>query len=191
MERSPTLVRLEDETSVSVARAGAALSLGLALWLAPHLFLSGMVGSLGMYAVTDGVFASITGCPRTERAARLAGALSLLMGFVIMLAGGGARGLLLLFALRSLAVALVELGLGLEAAGLGESLVPRASGALRRYAALLLAGTSAAFLALAAAGHGALALSSWLAWQLVLWAALLLAHVRRRVAEPARKIAAG
>jgi hypothetical protein len=181
MDRNVTLARIEHESSISAARVAVALSLGLAFWCGGPLFLRAMVGSLGMYAVTDGVFAALTGGPRLARAARIEGALSVCFGLLILLQGGGEGALLVLFSLRGLGVALVGLVLGLagDPRELRHSLSPTTAGALRRYALLWLAGTSAAFLLLAVRGHGALELSGWLAGQLVLWAALLVLHARR------------
>jgi uncharacterized membrane protein HdeD (DUF308 family) len=179
MQPRALVSRLEPEICLVAARAVLALSLALAMAFTPHLFLRAMIGSLGMYAVTDGVFTALWSPRGAEHLARLEGALSLAFGIAIMLVGETQDGLLLVFSARNLLVSSIELRVAFKQSGGRPCFSPRAQGAYLVYAALAMAALACGFVLAGLMGHGALDLNVGLSVQLGLWSMLLLAHVRR------------
>ena len=156
-----------------------ALSLGFALMVTPDLFLRGLIGALGMYAVTDGVYAALSQPRGGARYMRLEGVMSLLLGIAIMLGAETQRGLLLLFALRGLLVSATELGVARMQVRGRELFQLRSPDVYRDYAAASIGTLSLGLLLLGYLGYGALDLYAVVAGQLALWACLLIAHMRR------------
>jgi hypothetical protein len=184
MQRRSLFSRLGNEGCLTALRTMLAASLALAIALTPHLFLRGLVGSFGMYAVTDGVFAALSRPRSAERSARFEGALSLVLGSAIMLGSDSQQSLLTLFCVRNVLVAGGDLLLAWRTGGRGW-LKPRAPAAWLAYAALGLGALAISFLFARAGGEGALDLSAYLAGQLALWAALMGAHTLRITRRPA------
>jgi hypothetical protein len=182
MRPSSLLARLGAEVCLTIARAALALTLALAFAFTPHLFLEGMIGTLGMYAVTDAVFASLAR-PQTksQSATRLAyveGALSFVLGLLIM-ATDTQQGLLVAFCLRNLAVCSIELLRARDGKPGYRWLSWRAPGAYLAYAALSASALSLAFMVAAGFGYGALDLYACIAGQLWIWSSLIVAHAIR------------
>lgn len=175
------------EIWLTAARAALAVTVGLAIVTTRNLYLDGMVGTLGMYAATDGVMAALSRRRTTPRAAWAEGAMGVLLGVVIMLWADSERALLVLFCARTLLVAGTELLIARQTSGAGW-LTPQAPGAFLAYAALSAMALSLAFLVAAMLGYGALDLYACLAGQLGVWAGLMAAHtmrLRRRNSVPA------
>jgi uncharacterized membrane protein HdeD (DUF308 family) len=183
MRPSSLFSRLSTEVCLTGARAVLALVLALALVLTPHLFLEGLVGTLGMYAVTDAVFASLARVDapnaRSTRYVRLEGALSFVLGIVIMLAADTQGGLLVLFCVRNLLVSSSELLLARELRTGRNWLSWRAPGAYLAYTGLSASALSIGFLVAAGLGYGALDLYACIAGQLWIWSSLMVAHTIR------------
>jgi uncharacterized membrane protein HdeD (DUF308 family) len=183
MHPSSLFSRLSTEVCLTGARAVLALVLALALVLTPHLFLEGLVGTLGMYAVTDAVFASLARVDapdaRSTRYVRLEGALSFVLGIVVMLAAGTQGVLLVLFCVRNLLVSSSELLLARQLRTGRDWLSWRAPGAYLAYAGLSASALSVGFLIAASFGYGALDLYACIAGQVWIWSSLMVAHAIR------------
>lgn len=194
MQQDSLFSRLGSEVCLTWARLALAASLALSLAFTPHLFLRGLIGSLGMYALTDGVFAALSRPHAAERYARLEGALSFVLGIVIMLADTQ-RELLALFCARNLLVASGELLLARKASRAGDWFKLQAPGAFLAYAALSASALSVGLMLAAYLGYGALDLILGVAGQLALWAGLIGAHAARsarlrQIDEPVYPVAA-
>ena len=163
------------EVWLTGARALLALSVALALVLTRELHLESVVGTLGMYAVTDGVIAALSRRRTTLRAAWAEGVLGVLLGIMIMLWADTQRALLVLFCVRTLLVAALELFVVWRRSGHGW-LAPKAARALLAYAALSALALSLALACMAPAGYGALDLYACIAGQLTIWAILIAGH---------------
>jgi hypothetical protein len=182
MRPSSLLARLGAEVCLTIARAALALTLALAFAFTPHLFLEGMIGTLGMYAVTDAVFASLAR-PQTKsrsatRLAYVEGGLSFVLGLLIM-ATDTQQGLLVAFCLRNLAICSIELLRARNRTPGYRWLSWRAPGAYLAYAALSASALSLAFMVAAGFGYGALDLYACIAGQLWIWSSLIVAHAIR------------
>ena len=185
MPQRPHLTHRTVELWLTGARTVLAISVALALVLSDQLHLQSLVGTLGMYAATDGVIAALSRRRTTLRAAWAEGVLGTLLGIVIMVWTDTSRGLLVLFCVRTMLVAVVELLVARAMSGPGW-LTPRAPGAMLAYAALSAIVLSLALSLMAPAGYGALDLYACLAGQLTIWASLIAAHtvrLRRRNAS--------
>jgi uncharacterized membrane protein HdeD (DUF308 family) len=167
------------EVWLTGARALLALSVALALVLTPELHLLSVVGTLGMYAATDGVIAALSRRRTTLRAAWAEGVLGVLLGIVIMLWADTQRALLVLFCVRTLLVAAIELLMAWRRSvgHVGHGwLAPHARMALLAYAALSAFALALALACMAPAGYGALDLYACIAGQLTIWAILIAGH---------------
>lgn len=182
MRPGSLLTKLGVEVCLTIARAALALTLALAFAFTPHLFLEGMIGTLGMYAVTDAVFASLAR-PRTKalhstRLARVEGGISFVLGLLIMTTDTQ-QGLLVAFCVRNLAVCSIELLRARDRTAGYRWLSWRAPGAYLAYAALSASALSLAFMVAAGFGYGALDLYACIAGQLWIWSSLIVAHAIR------------
>lgn len=92
----------KSESSIAFARAVLALTLAAVLGFSPYLHLEGMIGTLGMYAVTDGVLAALFPSRPARRFLWAEAALSIALGLAMMLALPSDRALLTLFCVRNL-----------------------------------------------------------------------------------------
>ena len=166
------------ELWVAFARGVLALTLAAAIGLSPYLHLHGMMGTLGMYAVTDGVLAALFPSRPARRFLWSEAAASIVLGLVMMLALPGERTLLVLFCVRNLITASTEV---LEARALDRVawLKPDKPHAYLAYAGLSSAFFSLAFLITSAFGYGALDLHACLAGQLGIWSGLVITYVLR------------
>lgn len=159
-------------------RAVLAFALALAIGFSPYLHLKGLVGTLGMYAVTDGVLSALVLRPARVRYTTAEAVVSIALGLAMMLWTQNERPLLILFCVRNIAVAGAEI-LFAHASDSGAWFTSRNRHALLTYAALSAIGLSLAYLVAAMFGYGALDLHSCLAGQLGIWSALVFAHVVR------------
>jgi hypothetical protein len=166
------------ELWVAFARGILAVTLGAALALSPYLHLHGMMGTLGMYAVTDGVLATLFPSRPARRFLWAEAAASILLGLLMMLALPDEHTLLWLFCLRNLFTAGIEV---FEARTLdrGVWLEPQRPHAYLAYAGLSSTFFSLAFMITALFGYGALDLHVCLAGQLSVWAALVITYALR------------
>lgn len=166
------------ELWVAFARGILALTLAGAIGFSPYLHLAGMMGTLGMYAVTDGVLAALFPSRPARRFLWGEAAISIVLGLTMMLALPGERALLWLFCARNLCTASAEL---LESHALDGAawLRPRAVHACLAYAGMSSMLLSLAFMVVAFFGYGALDLHACLAGQLAIWAALVISYVMR------------
>jgi hypothetical protein len=166
------------ELWVAFARGILALTLAAAIGLSPYLHLHGMMGTLGMYAVTDGVLAALFPSRPARRFLWSEAAASIVLGLAMMLALPNERTLLGLFCLRNLCTAGAEV---LESRALDRTswLKPHRPHAYLAYAGLSSTFFSLAFLIAAAFGYGALDLHACLAGQLGIWASLVMTYVLR------------
>jgi len=100
---------LAEISPLFLARAGAAILLALAIISTENLHLAGFAGLLGFYAIADGVFAAITWL-RDRRFKLFAGEAiaGIVLGFAMLRAHGSATALLVLVALRAIALACVD-----------------------------------------------------------------------------------
>lgn len=166
------------ELWVAFARGILALTLGAALALSPYLHLHGMMGTLGMYAVTDGVLATLFPSRPARRFLWAEAGASIALGLVMMLALPDERTLLWLFCVRNLLTAGTEV---VEARALdrGAWLKPDKPHACLAYAGLSSMFFATAFMITGAFGYGALDLHACLAGQLSIWAGLVITYVLR------------
>ena len=178
MPQRSLLTHRTAEVWLTAARAALALLVGLAIVTTQNLYLDRLVGTLGMYAATDGVMAALSRRRTTLRAAWIEGVAGLVLGSAIMLWADSQRGLLVLFCARTLLVAGAELMIARQISGSGW-LTPRAPAALLGYAALSALALASAFLIAAIVGYGALDLYACIAGQLGVWAGLVAAHAVR------------
>jgi hypothetical protein len=163
---------------VTFARGILALMLAAAIGFSPYLHLQGMMGTLGLYAVTDGVLAALFPSRPARRFLWSEAVLSITLGFAMMMASPGDRTLLVLFCVRNLCTAGTEV---LESRTLDRSgwLKPRKPHAYLAYAGLSSIFFSLAFMITSAFDYGAIDLHACLAGQLGIWAALVITYVLR------------
>lgn len=166
------------ELWVSFARGILALTLAGALGFSPYLHLSGLMGTLGMYAVTDGVLAALFPSRPARRFLWAEASISIVLGLAMMIALPGERALLWLFCARNLCTASAEV---LESRALDGAawLKLRSTHAYLAYAGMSSMFFSLAFAVVAFFGYGALDLHACLAGQLSVWAGLVIAYVMR------------
>ena len=100
---------LAEISPLFLGRAGAAILLALAIISTENLHLAGFAGLLGFYAIADGVFAAIIWL-RDRRFKLFAGEAiaGIVLGFAMLLVHGSAIALLVLVALRAIALACVD-----------------------------------------------------------------------------------
>lgn len=166
------------ELWVAFARGVLALTLAAAIGFSPYLHLQGMMGTLGLYAVTDGVLAALFPSRPARPFLWSEAAASIVLGLVMMLALPDERVLLVLFCVRNLCTASTEV---LESRTLDRVawLKPQKPHAYLAYAGLSSVFFSLAFLITAIFGYGALDLHACLAGQLGIWAGLVITYVLR------------
>jgi hypothetical protein len=166
------------ELSLSFARGILALALAVVIGFSSDLHLNGMMGTLGMYAVTDGVLAALFPSRRARSFLWSEAAVSVVLGLAMMVALPGDRALLFLFCVRNLCTASAEV---LEARSLdrGGWLKPHNPHAYLAYAGLSSMFLSVAFMITGAFAYGALELHACLAGQLGIWATLVVTYVLR------------
>ncbi|HEX6244637.1 MAG TPA: hypothetical protein VFZ61_27150, partial [Polyangiales bacterium] len=175
MPQRSLLTHRTAELWLTAARAALALTVGLAIVTTENLYLDRLVGTLGMYAATDGAMAALSRRRTTPLAAWTEGIVGLLAGSAIMIWSNTERGLLVLFCARTVVVAGAELMVARQMGGAGW-LAWRAPSAFLGYAALSALGLALAFLVAAIVGYGALDLYACIAGQLGIWAGLMAAH---------------
>lgn len=189
MELRFQLPQPRSELWVAFARGVLALALAAAIGLSPYLHLHGMMGTLGLYAVTDGVLAALFPSRPARRFLWSEAAASVVLGLVMMLALPDERTLLVLFCVRNLFTASAEvvesrtLDVALTRGGArldrAAWLKPQKPHAYLAYAGLSSIFFSLAYLIAAAFGYGALDLHACLAGQLGIWAGLVITYVLR------------
>lgn len=153
-----------------MARAGGALMLALAIVVTDNLYTSGFAGTLGLYAVTEGVLAGITWLrDRRFRLFTVEATTGIVLGLAILLFARSATVLLLLFATRGLVLA------GVHALQARESL-PKRNAKIPMILAGLCALVSLGFLIISAFGYDALDLYACIAGYQALFAGVLAAY---------------
>ncbi len=159
-----------------MARAGGAVMLALAIVVTDNRYTSGFVGTLGLYAVTEGVLAGITWLrDRRFRLFTVEATTGIVIGLAILLFARSATVLLLLFATRGLILA------GVHALQARQSL-PKRNAKVPMILAGLCALVSLGFLMICAVSYVALALYARIAGYQALFAGVLVAY-----GEPLRR----
>ena len=160
------------------ARALAGLLFALALAFSSSVYLSGLAGALGMYAVTDGVLALLAARRWAARPVAVEAVVSIVFGLLIMAGPSTQQALLVMWSVRNIVAAMSELLHARQLDGAGWLRVHQPD-ALYAYAALSALLVSSAFVVASLFGYGAMDMHSCIAGQVGLWALLIGAHALR------------
>ena len=183
MQTRESIHALPSDWLLFLARAVVALLLAVAIVATPRLDLARFAGMLGLYAVTEGVFTGILWLhDTTRRELGLEAAASIAGGLIILLWASTPARLLVLVALRALAVAALQAAFARRTRAYGGRWISATAGS----SALIAAG----FLVVAAFGYDAMDLYACIAGQLGILGALLatFAFKLRSSAEPPHRI---